>query len=297
MEKKKKIGFFKRLKMSILELENYIDFTAENAAKSIFFMLKVVFLFALILATSSVIYIYSKYGTPANYLNCILPDFKIEDSALVIENEKEQNEEQKVVTSMMKQMQNTYNGLFTGQNISKQEIVNYANKEEKNIVIGTTSFIFIVEFLDLLILWLMTTLMTSLIGLIALKFSRIKMKYSKLFALSVYASTLSMILTVIYSILNNYFNIYIDVFEYLSMLISYIYITAVIYMIKSDLLKQQFELIKRAASQRRIEEENRYDEPKGKEEGKEEDKGKENKEKTKDEEKEENADEPDGSEI
>ena len=122
------------------------------------------------------------------------------------------------------------------------------------------------------------------------------MKFSKLYAMSIYASTLSMILTVFYNILTNHFNINIDSFEFLSMLIAYIYITAVIYMIRSDLIKQQLELIQIAKVQAKVKEQM----DKEKEEKKEQE---DKKEKEKDNDKEEKPvdvdtnDEPDGSEI
>ena len=48
MEKTKKIGFFKRFKMAIFELENYIDFLNEKLSKSLVFSLKLVVLLSLI---------------------------------------------------------------------------------------------------------------------------------------------------------------------------------------------------------------------------------------------------------
>ena len=49
MEKTKRIGFFKRLKMSLFELENYIEFMAEKTSKAINFVMKAVIAFALIM--------------------------------------------------------------------------------------------------------------------------------------------------------------------------------------------------------------------------------------------------------
>ena len=156
-------------------------------------------------------------------------------------------------------------------------------------------FTFFTEFLDILFLWFMFALLTSLVGLIVLRFSRIKMKYSKLFALSVYASTLSITLTLVYTVLNSFFGIYIDLFDYLSMLIAYIYITAVIYMIKSDLIKQQMELIRITAvkTQSNEDEENENDT----QDKKEDEKKKENEDEKREKDEEEPSDEPDGSEI
>ncbi len=77
---------------------------------------------------------------------------------------------------------------------------------------------------------LFLAIMTSVIGWLVLSFSRLKMRYSKLFALSIYASTLTTVISVIYILLNSFFGIYIEVFDYLSMLISlYIYYSCYIY--------------------------------------------------------------------
>ena len=92
-------------------------------------------------------------------------------------------------------------------------------------------------------------------------------------------------------------------FDYLSILIAYIYITAVIYMIRSDLIKQQIELIRiatiQAEEKERLErekekerEQEREDEPDdvGRDSKEEEEKKKESNDDIGD-------DEPDGSEI
>ena len=48
MEKTKKIGFFKRFKMAIFELENYIQFISEKSGKAIFYSLKLVIILSFI---------------------------------------------------------------------------------------------------------------------------------------------------------------------------------------------------------------------------------------------------------
>ena len=84
-------------------------------------------------------------------------------------------------------------------------------------------------------------------------------------------------------------------FDYLSMLIAYIYITAVIYMIKSDLIKQQVELIRIATVQAKVKEQLKEEDNKDTEEKDNKDKEKKEKEKKSDDEV--LNDEPDGSEI
>lgn len=296
MEKTKRIGFFKRLKMSLFELENYIEFTAEKTSKAISFVMKMVIAFALIMVVSNVLYVYWKYESPANYINNIIPEFTYQNHKLSISDDEKKDENKKLVASLMEQVEPAYRPIIPDGDYTKIDIVNFVRDNEKQLVVFFSLTVFIETIFEMSIFWFMIALLTSLVGLIVLRFSRIRMKFSKLYAISIYASTLSMILTVLYNILTNHFNVHIDSFEFLSMLIAYIYITAVIYMIRSDLLKQQLELIKIATVQAKVKEQLDREKEENKEQ---EDK----KDKEKDGDKEEKPvdvdtdNEPDGSEI
>ncbi len=305
MEKTKKIGFFKRFKMAIFELENYIDFINEKVSKSLMFSLKLVVILSLIMAISNAIYVYAKYNSPDNYLSEVIPEFTYENSELKIDENETKSDEKKQIAQVMKQVVPSVTNILGNGTYTKADLIHYVQENQKTIVGFGVTAIFIENILDMYIMWLMVAILTSFIGWIALVFLRIKMKYSKLFTLSIYASTLSVILTVIYTMLNVFAGVYIDMFDYLSILIAYIYITAVIYMIRSDLIKQQIELIRIATVQ--AEEKERLEREKEKEREQEqeqeddepEDAGKDSKE---EEEKKESSDdigddEPDGSEI
>lgn len=310
MEKTKKIGFFKRLKMAIFELENYIQFISEKSGKAIFYSLKLVIILSFIIVAANAIFVYAKYNNPTNYLDNIVPNFVYQDSKLEIDKDDLTTDEKKSTAEVMKQLSPSIKEIFSGQTYSKTDLMQYVQENERNIVIIGVAVVLIEGIFDLFIFWIMIAILTSFIGWIVLKFLRIKMKYSRLYALSTYASTLSIILTVIYTMLNTFFGVYIDVFDYLSMLISYIYITAVIYMIKSDLIKQQLELIRIATVQAQVKEQldkekekeeeekrKKQEEPQGeKENGSDEGSDKKEKEKS-DGENNVYDDEPDGSEI
>lgn len=308
MEKTKKIGFFKRLKMAIFELENYIQFISEKSGKAIFYSLKLVIILSFIIVAANAIFVYAKYNNPTNYLDNIVPNFVYQNSKLEIDKDDLTTDEKKSTAEVMKQLSPSIKEIFSGQTYSKTDLMQYVQENERNIVIIGVAVVFIEGIFDLFIFWIMIAILTSFIGWIVLKFLRIKMKYSRLYALSTYASTLSIILTVIYTMLNTFFGVYIDVFDYLSMLISYIYITAVIYMIKSDLIKQQLELIRIATVQAQVKEQldkekeeeekrKKQEEPQGeKENGSDEGSDKKEKEKS-DGENNVYDDEPDGSEI
>lgn len=303
MEKTKKIGFFKRFKMAIFELENYIDFLNEKLSKSLIFSLKLVILLSFIMAVSNVIFVYAKYNSPDNYLNEVIPEFIYEKSELKIDENETKSDEKKQMAQIMKQVVPSITNILGDGTYTKADLIHYVQDNQKTIVGFGVTAIFIENILDLYIMWLMVAVLTSFIGWIDLVFLRIKMKYSKLFTLSIYASTLSIILTVVYTMLNAFAGVYIDMFDYLSILIAYIYITAVIYMIRSDLIKQQIELIRiatiQAEEKERLErekekerEQEREDEPDdaGRDSKEEEEKKKESNDDIGD-------DEPDGSEI
>lgn len=303
MEKTKKIGFFKRFKMAIFELENYIDFLNEKLSKSLIFSLKLVILLSFIMAVSNVIFVYAKYNSPDNYLNEVIPEFIYEKSELKIDENETKSDEKKQMAQIMKQVVPSITNILGDGTYTKADLIHYVQDNQKTIVGFGVTAIFIENILDLYIMWLMVAALTSFIGWIDLVFLRIKMKYSKLFTLSIYASTLSIILTVVYTMLNAFAGVYIDMFDYLSILIAYIYITAVIYMIRSDLIKQQIELIRiatiQAEEKERLErekekerEQEREDEPDdaGRDSKEEEEKKKESNDDIGD-------DEPDGSEI
>lgn len=303
MEKTKKIGFFKRFKMAIFELENYIEFINEKVSKSLMFSLKLAVILSLIMAISNAIYVYAKYNSPDNYLSEVIPEFTYENSELKIDENETKSDEKKQIAQVMKQVVPSVTNILGNGTYTKADLIHYVQENQKTIVSFGVTAIFIENILDMYIMWLMVAILTSFIGWIALVFLRIKMKYSKLFTLSIYASTLSVILTVIYTMLNAFAGVYIDMFDYLSILIAYIYITAVIYMIRSDLIKQQIELIRiatiQAEEKERLErekekerEQEREDEPDdvGSDSKEEEEKKKESNDDIGD-------DEPDGSEI
>ena len=296
--------------MAIFELENYIQFISEKSGKAIFYSLKLVIILSFIIVAANAIFVYAKYNNPTNYLDNIVPNFVYQDSKLEIDKDDLTTDEKKSTAEVMKQLSPSIKKIFSGQTYSKTDLMQYVQENERNIVIIGVAVVFIEGIFDLFIFWIMIAILTSFIGWIVLKFLRIKMKYSRLYALSTYASTLSIILTVIYTMLNTFFGVYIDVFDYLSMLISYIYITAVIYMIKSDLIKQQLELIRIATVQAQVKEQldkekekeeeekrKKQEEPQGeKENGSDEGSDKKEKEKS-DGENNVYDDEPDGSEI
>ena len=135
----------------------------------------------------------------------------------------------------------------------------------------------------------------SLFALIVAKVCRISMNLKHCFNISIYALTLSIILSMLYNVAYIMLGFYTEYFRLVYLLISYVYVVAVILMIKSDLIKQQIELTKIVEVQKQVHEELKDSE----EEDKKENKKPEREDKPKEEKPEGSVskDEPDGSEI
>jgi len=287
-----KIGFFKRIKIALIDLEEYLLFIPENFSKALGFIFKMTLILAIILTVSEVLNLYIRYGSLGNCIDKVIPDFTYSGKELkpVNENDKD-NEIIKLIDNFIKS-----SGVPIA-SFSKADIVNKVNSLPKSSYVLGTIFYGLFNMIDLIFYWLLTAMLIVLLAILLLSFSKIKMKFSITYALSIYASTLSIILTVAYSILNTCFGVYIDIFDYVFIIIAYIYISAVILMIKSELIKQQIELIRITKVQKEVKKEL---EEQNKEDSKKKEKEKENDEKNKEEKEEkENVpnDEPNGSEI
>ena len=95
---------------------------------------------------------------------------------------------------------------------------------------------FIASLLDVIIL--------SLFGLITTAFARIQIRYRALFNMAVYSITISTTLQLIYIIVKTFTGFNVKYFDLMHTAISFICLTAAIFMIKSDVIKQQIELMK-----------------------------------------------------
>lgn len=299
----KKLSLFRRLKIAIIDLEHYILFIPEKLRVAVLYALKMSIILAIIITLSESINIFARYGSLGNYVDTILPNFKYSDKKIVVEDEKNKD---KIDTESLEYSINTMarsSGIEIG-DFSKADLVKEINKLSISTQVILAITYTIMNMLDLFLYWLLTAVLIVIQALILLAFSKIRMRFKIAYSLSIYASTLSLILTVVYSILNKCFGIYIDIFDYIFIIIAYIYISAVILMIKSELIKQQMELIRIVNVQKEVnkemEEKQKEEEQEGKDkEDKKEEKKKENKdgkEKNKEEEK-DIPNEPDGSEI
>ena len=150
---------------------------------------------------------------------------------------------------------------------------------------------FISLFIANILVVLLDTLEVAIIGWFATIIARIKMKFSGIYSMAAYSMTLSIILNIIYIIINYFTRFTITYFQVAYITIACIYLIAAIFILKDDIIKKMQEVEKIKQEQKKVREEIKEELPK---------KNKEKKDpKQKKEKKEENneGEHPQGSEV
>lgn len=183
----------------------------------------------------------------------------------------------------------------TNKNTLLEEYNKYGNS---SIIFMYLSIAILGMYLSNLITITMDVIVLTLFGIIAARICGIRITAKLMSKITIHAITLPVIITGIYTVVYLFTGFVIQYFNIMYLLISYVYIVAAIMILKTDLMKQQEELIKieevRKEVKKELEEEElelERENKKKKEEENKEEKGEELKEDTGI-----NA-EPDGSEI
>lgn len=165
-------------------------------------------------------------------------------------------------------------------NMNKQTILELASNENMAKIYAIFVVISIIYlFVIYLIQVILDVLLLSVIGFLLSKIIGVEFKYKSIFNMSVYSLTLSIVLYMIYIIVNLFTGFEIKYFEIAYNAIAYIYIITAMLMIKSDLIKQQGELTKIVQVQKKIREERQEDNKEEKEKKEEQKKDKKQEEK------------------
>ena len=120
-------------------------------------------------------------------------------------------------------------------------------------IIISLVYLFIIYTLEILI----DVLLLSVVGYLVTKIVNVKFKYRSIFNMSIYALTLSILLYLIYTIVNIFTMFTVKYFDIAYNAIAYIYMITAILTIKSDLIKQQIELQMIQKEQKKVKEEKR----------------------------------------
>ena len=341
----KGMGFFKKVKYSIFNIEKYPEMATEGIGNTLSYIAKLVMILAVVLSVWTLYQTYQMINEGTSYLENEFPDFSYSDGTLTVDSEEaiiiENEQFGKIIVDtntdseeMINQYLNQINEYGTGalilknravlKNItmigevsynyqesfnsinltefSKQDVVNYVqNGEINSLYFSVFISLFIYSFAMYFINTLWYAIIIGIVGYFTMWMLKMKMRFVAVFNMAIYALTLSTILNILYLIVNMLFNFTIEYFSIMYITVATIYLLAAIFILKTDLMKKQAEVMKIVEAQQIVKkelEEQEKEDKKEKEERKKEDKKEEKKdEETKKEENKGNVknDEPEGS--
>lgn len=153
----------------------------------------------------------------------------------------------------------TYKEIFTHYNIGnfdKENIVSYITTSKMITVYASIFLSLVLVFAMLYLLELLLEAVTPMIfGYIAARFIGLKLKASNMFNITVHAMTLSVVLRIFYIIINVATGFYIKYFDTMYITLIYIYVITALFIIRSNLIKQQIELMKIIEEQKNVKQE------------------------------------------
>ena len=341
----KGMGFFKKVKYSIFNIEKYPEMATEGIGNTLSYIAKLVMILAVVLSVWTLYQTYQMINEGTSYLENEFPDFSYSDGTLTVDSEEaiiiENEQFGKIIVdtntdseerinqylnqineygtgalvlknravlkniTMIGEVSYNYQESFNSINLtefSKQDVVNYVqNGEINSLYFSVFISLFIYSFAMYFINTLWYAIIIGIVGYFTMWMLKMKMRFVAVFNMANYALTLSTILNIIYLIINMLFNFTIEYFSIMYITVATIYLLAAIFILKTDLIKKQEEVMKIVEAQQIVKkelEEQEKEDKKEKEERKKEDKKEEKKdEETKKEENKGNVknDEPEGS--
>ena len=156
------------------------------------------------------------------------------------------------------------------------------------IVLGVITLyvsIFITIFIYSFIMYLLTTISNavflSIFGYLTTWLARIKMRFLAVFNMSIYALTLSIFLNMLYIAVNVFIDFRMEYFQVMYVSVATSYLVATIFLLKTEFMKQQLELMKIAEAQEIVRKEMQEREEQEKQEQEKKERQKKDKEKEK----------------
>ena len=278
-----KISFWKRICISVKNVEKYQILAGESIKKSIVYLLKIMTIFSLVVSLALTIRFGNVVTNLINFIEQNIEEINYKDNKLnvvakenltyyidevstkIIINTGELTAEQQA--EYAESLKYEFNGimLLKDKVIIKNQMTNIPSAYNYSDIaeqyeIGTLCFVFfIVMTIYLFIIYfssvLMDALVLAILGYITCSILKIKLKPSALYNIAIYALTLPIILNAIYMIINIFTGFTVKYFQVMYTAISYIYVISSILIIKSDFIKKQAELTKILSEQEKVKEE------------------------------------------
>lgn len=182
---------------------------------------------------------------------------------------------------------------------NKQDLINYINSSQMyNFYISIFLTIFVYSFAMYLLTTLLNAVFLAVFGYLVTWIAKIRMRFVAVFNMAVYSLTLSTILNMMYIAINIFVPFAMEYFQVMYVTVAAIYLIAAIFLLKSEYIKRQAELMKLAEAQQIVKKELEQKEEEEKEKEQREKEKKERKEKDRKEEKKQSGkqgEEPQGS--
>lgn len=169
---------------------------------------------------------------------------------------------------------------------NKQDLINYINSPQMySFYISLFLTIFVYGFSMYLLTTLLNAVFLAIFGYLVTLIAKVRMRFVAIFNMAVYSLTLSTILNMIYIAINVFVPFVMEYFQVMYVTVAAIYLIAAIFLLKSEYIKRQAELMKLAEAQELVKRELEQKEEEEKEKEQREKEKKERKEKDRKEEK------------
>lgn len=208
-----KLNFFQKMWYSITKFEKYPEMAALGIRKALIYFTELMVVFSILF---TLIFFY--YATN-------VAEFEEQDLTV----------NQKILQILANDSQ------VQEQNMDVDEIINEAQNAPESVIVTS---LFLGNFISYYLITLIDVFTLSIFGMLTCWIARIRMNYKAVFNMSIFALTLSVILRLIYLGLNLIFSFEIKNFSIMYIAVSYISLAAAIFLIKSDVIKQQLELMR-----------------------------------------------------
>ena len=295
-----KIGFFKKIWLSITKFEKYPEMATEGVGRAFLYLSQLILIFSIIIMIGFMYNFNNELNQIKKFVNDNINEISYqngnlsiipkESDTLIIESDfsnfivdtntidsDQINEYEDTIKSTnigilcLKNKVIVYtNGVEQGysyrnafqslgiNSLSKADLIGYLSDYKIYIAYFISMFIF--TFLIYLISTLIDVLVLSVFGLLTMFLLRIKIRYRAIFNMSTYALTISILLKMVYVTSNMFVDFEIKYFDFMYSAIGYICLVASIFMLKSDIIKQQIELMRIANEKKKEEQEEQTEE-------------------------------------
>ncbi len=146
-------------------------------------------------------------------------------------------------TSIIEQSYEEIANSYDLNQVNKETFLGLGTGQAGYTILGNVfGVVFIATFLTYFMTGILDTIALSLLGFIITRIIRLPLKYGAIYSISISAITLSVIINLIYMIVNLFTGFVIPYFQIMYTLVSYVYLIAVLLIMRSEILKKKVKI-------------------------------------------------------